>query len=79
MKMECWRTLRLSTLPYWSQVEVCIHLRPVKVSAHRSYEKQKLQPRKPLVEKTIKGARKFLKQKRDKFPVCPDLSWHSVS
>jgi hypothetical protein len=31
MKMSCWSKLRLDTLPYWSQIEVCMHLRPLTV------------------------------------------------
>lgn len=53
MAMGCWKKLRLDTLPYWSQVEVCMSLRPVQVSAHRSYAKQNLQQEKPVFDKTI--------------------------
>eukprot|EP01047_Picozoa_sp_COSAG01_P023683 COSAG01_NODE_1441_length_10293_cov_4.232392_7_plen_66_part_00 len=34
MKMSCWSKLRLDTLPYWSQIEVCMHLRPLTVRCH---------------------------------------------
>ena len=75
MKMECWKKLSLDTLPYWSQVEVCMNLRTVKIPAHHSYANQKLQPDKPLVEKTILGARRFFSQDQ----VCPSSLWNSIS
>ena len=59
MTMECWKKLRLDTLPYWAQVEVCMNLRPVQVSAHHSYSKHKLQPEKPAIEKTISYMRQI--------------------
>lgn len=42
MKMQCWTQLHLHTLPYWSQIEVCMHLRPVEIAAHHSYGTSKI-------------------------------------
>lgn len=36
-KMECWQTLRLNKLPYFTQVEVALALRPLHLYAHHTY------------------------------------------
>lgn len=36
-KMQCWHSLRLDTLPYFTQVEVATALRPLQVGAHHVY------------------------------------------
>ena len=41
--MPCWKKLRLHTLPYWSQIEVCLLLKPLEVIAHHTYGTSKVQ------------------------------------